>query len=172
MTCDGNARQVAAEAGEAFGISRLVVRDRNGADKLGRRIMQPQTDGGAAVADEETNQQAPQEFWYSGHTFQGARQSLAGDDADQCGIQREDERRRGDRGCHRPATAVAHRRRCSTARNTANQPFCDRAADDAADDETDRRRGHRQTHYAEDVVLFGKALRIGGTSPVPANQGD
>ena len=128
--------------------------------------------GGAAVADDETNQQAPQEFWYSGHTFQGARQSLAGDDGDQCGSKREDERRRGDRGCHRPATAVAHRRRCSTARNTANQPFCDRAADDAADDETDRRRGHRQTHYAEDVVLFGKALRIGGTSPVPANQGD
>ena len=28
MTCDGNAKQVAAEAGEAFGISRLVVRDR------------------------------------------------------------------------------------------------------------------------------------------------
>ena len=59
--------------------------------------MQPQTDGGAAVADDETNQQALQEFRYGGRTSQCARQSLAGDDGNQGGSQREDEGRGGDR---------------------------------------------------------------------------
>jgi hypothetical protein len=53
-----------------------------------------------------------------------------------------------------------------------DQSLCHRAADDPAEDQADRRRGHRQPHHTENIVLLGETLGIGRAGAVAAHQGD